>query len=192
LTIIVRPRPADRCKPGLFNTERMLDWPDGAVSAERSFRGDRWRFTYQADVLRAKRERMVRNLRRKREAGFTCRRALYVWVFWCPGVLGFAFRGWWLYLVGIGGKQYQGGGVKGNLAGELLQHVMELFPIPAANRFPLLGPPSADDCMPLFAREHRHGLRSGKPQGKAAVWAAVRGERVLEIHSRASMSESEQ
>lgn len=184
--IVIRPRPADRHKPELF-TERMLDWPDGAVSAERRGPGDRWRFTYRADLLRAKRERMERNLWQKREVGQVSRRALYLWVFWCPGITGFAFRGWWAYLIGVGGQRYQGGGVKGDLAADLLRRVMELFPIPAASRHPLWGSAAAYDWMPLFAQKYQCGMRSHKPQGKAAVWALVRDDYCMEIISRADV-----
>ena len=177
-TYVTRSRLRDRNAPGNI-TERMLSWPEDAVSASRRFPGEPWEFTYKSDILKAKRERMEQSLRNKREIGRVERRALYVWVFWCPGIGGFAFRGWWTYLVGIGGKRYHGHGVKGNVAGELMDKVMELFPV--ANPLPLFGPVDLHDWKPLFATQYQHGLWCGKPQGKAAVWAMVEGERVLTI-----------
>ena len=178
MIIVKRPKSRDRGKLKFF-TERMIDWPAEAVSAERQGPREPWRFTFRSDVLRMKRERMERNLAIKRESDLSCRRALYVWVFWCPGVAGFAFQGWWTYLTGIGGKRYHGGGVKGKVAEDLLSRIMQMFPVD--NPYPLLGPVSADEWMPLFARKHQRGLWCGKPQGKAAVWATVDNDRVLEI-----------
>ena len=85
----------------LDRMQLSIPWPEGGVSAYRRFPRDPWVFTTKADLLRRRRERMEANLRLKREYGIVQRRLLYVWVFWCPGVGGFAFRGWWISLVGI-------------------------------------------------------------------------------------------
>jgi len=191
VTIIVRPKPTDRHKPEFF-TERMLHWPDDAVSAVRWLPGDPWQFTFKADILRRKRERMEEALHFKRDFGRIGRRALFVWVFWCPGLGGFAFRGWWTYLIGLGGARYSAGGVKGGVGGQNLCRVMELFPV--ANPYPLLGPVDPYDWMPLFARKYQRGRWCGKPQGKAAVWATIQGEAVLEIlptRTHAALAETE-
>ena len=176
-TFIIRPRKKDRLRPG-FNAERMLDWPDDAVSAARRFPEDPWRFTYRSDVLRGKRERMEQALSLKRKPDLL-RRALYVWVFWCPGLGGVAFCGWWTYLIGVGGVRYHGGGTKGQVVGGLMGTIRSLFPV--TNPHPLFETIKDDEWMRRFARRHQRGRWSGRPQGKAAVWATVRGEHVEEI-----------
>jgi len=81
----------------LNRLQLSIDWPEGAISAYRNHPGAPWRFTTKSDILRRKRERMENNLRLKREVGVVERKALYVWVFWCPGINGFFYRGWWVY-----------------------------------------------------------------------------------------------
>ena len=170
MTIVVRPRPRDRSNPEFF-TERMFDWPDDAVSASREGVGRAWHFRTVGDVLREKRERMEAALRRKRQEGIVERWAVFVWAFWCPGIGGFAFRGWWLYLRGIGGDTLPAGGTKGSFGGDLLRRVRELFPVPGQQT--LYGPISDEDYAEAFAAKYRRGTDCGRPQGLAACWASI-------------------
>ena len=170
MTIIVRPKPRERGNPEFF-AEQMFDWPDDAVSASCEGVGRAWHFRTVGDVLREKRERMEAALRRKRQEGVVQRRAVFVWSFWCPGAHGFAFRGWWLYLRGIGGRDLPGGGNKGSLAGDLLRRVRELFPVPG--QLKLFGPIGKDDYAEAFALAYRRGAHCGRPQGLAACWASI-------------------
>jgi hypothetical protein len=84
-------------------------------------------------------------------------------------------------MVGIGREYYDGGG-KGSLGGDLLDQAMQMFPVD--NPRPLL-PLDHYEWMPLFAERYRRGTWCGKPQGKAPVWAEVKGGRVLRIIERA-------
>lgn len=157
--------------------ERAFDWPQGAVSARRNMDGS-VAFTTRDDLLRARREQMERCLWAKRECGVVSRRALSLWVFWCPGLAGFAFRGWWAYLQGVGGREVCGGGVKGNVAGAMLAELMQMFPVP--NPHPLL-PLSPYEWKPLFARHYQRGRHCRRPQGRAAIWADMRGDQVQRL-----------
>jgi len=182
--LVIRPKPNEReraVREG-WPSQTMLDWPEEAVSAMRRFRSEPWKFTTRADIRREKIERMEEALRRKRQPQ-TERRVLCVWVFWCPGIGGFAFYGWWAYFVGVGGKFYSGGGVKGDIAGTLLEQVRALFP---TGPRPLLAEADRpDDWMPRFARMHARGTRAGKPQGRALVWATVKGDVVVSVEGNA-------
>ncbi len=153
-----------------------LIWPDDAVAAYQSHEYAQWQFTLKSDILRDKRERMERNLLTKREYGRTEIRALYVWVFWCPGISGI-FEGLWTYIVG-NAREYHGGGYKGNLAGQMLAKVMDMFPVD--NPRPLFQLEHRE-WMPLFVKKYQRGKWCGKPQGKAAVWARVYGGQLREI-----------
>ncbi|HIJ71676.1 MAG TPA: hypothetical protein HPP87_09985 [Planctomycetes bacterium] len=156
-----------------------IDWPEGAVSAYRETPFSRWEFVLRSDVLKRKREKMERCLWWKREYGTTKIRALYVWVFWCPGVSGF-YKGWWSYLVGIG-RDYHGGGLKRQLSEKLFRRAMELYPIDGQHDIW----PDRSKWMRWFARRYQQGVWCGKAQGKAAVWCEVRGDHVNRIISRA-------
>jgi len=179
MTVIVRAKPRDRNKPESL-TEHMIRWPsDDAVSAWREHGRCEWTFTTTGDILRAKRERMERSLYWKRESGVVRRRAVCVWSFWCPGIAGFAFCGWWMYLKGVGGETIHAGGVKGDLSGDLLERVRELFPVPG--QLGLFGPPHDEDYAEAFARRYQRGTHCGKPQGMAKCWARMRGGYVLAL-----------
>lgn len=167
-----------------IDVERLpkLIWPEGSVSASQDHLYAPWQFKFKSDILREKREEMERAIEWKRESGSVQRRALYVWVFWCPGISGF-YEGWYTYLVGIG-QEYGGGGHKGDVKGRLMDQVVDLFPVYDK---PLFGWDweSREEWMLAFVRRHRRGTRSGKPQGKAPVWAEVRDGDVRNIISRA-------
>jgi hypothetical protein len=115
---------------------------------------------------------------------------MYVWVFWCPGVggfafSGFAFKGWWLYLIG---RNYSNGKYMGF---ELTKKIMDLFPLVEANLF---GPPDEEKWKREFVKQFPRGLWCGKPQGKALVWAEVsrygieKLERTEWVHDRGDLA----
>lgn len=152
-------------------------WPDDAVSVHRDHVYAPWQFTTKADIRRGKRERMEQSLWMKREYGVTHIQPLYVWVFWCPGLFGFAYRGWWLYLIGRGietGRYFE--------SSELCLKVMELFPLIEPT---LYGPPDIKEWKAEFVRRYQRGLWCGKPQGKAPIWAEVKGTSIKKILGRA-------
>lgn len=151
-----------------------IPWPEGGISASRgmTLQGmSPWSIFTIGDKLRQKREKMEENLRRKREYAVVRRVPLYVWVFWCPGVSGFIFRGWFTYLIGVSFEANVN--FKGGLPA-MQRRLMELFP--------LTEPGLWDDCdervfdrwQKEFVKRYPRGLRLGKPQGKAPVWAEVR------------------
>jgi len=160
-------------------TEKQLQpivWPEDAVSAHREHMYAPWEFTTKADILRGKRERMEHNLWWKREYGVTHIQPLYVWVFWCPGFFGFAYRGWWLYLFGrgISSNKYQ--------EGDIFSQLMELFPLIEPT---LYGPPDIKEWKAEFVKRYQRGYWCGKPQGKAPIWAEVKGTSIEKILGRA-------
>jgi hypothetical protein len=158
----------------------QLIWPEDAVSAYREHIYDPWQFITKTDILQRKREKMKNRLWMKREYGVTQRRALYVQVFWRPGFFGFAYRGWWITLVGIdidfGCKYFQWK--------DMCQNLLDLFPLIDK---PLFGPDWRDweRWKKEFVKKYQRGYWCGKPQGKAPVWAEVQGRYVQRILSRA-------
>ena len=160
-----------------------LIWPDDAVSATQEHPYAPWKFTTRSDVLRARKERMQHQLWWKRDYGTTEIRALYVWVFWCPGAFGFAFRGLWTYLVGIG-RKYNGGGIKGNVVGRLLDEVISLFPLVDKPLFPDWR--YYNQWQEEFIKKYP---TRKKRSGKAPIWAEVEGNQVIKILSRAQVAQ---
>lgn len=156
---------------------KPIIWPEDAVSAYREHSYAPWKFTTKKDILREKRKSMEQNLWFKREYGVTQKRPLYVWVFWCPGISG-VFEGLWTYIVGLG-RDYHGGGYKGQVDGHLLDDIMRLFPV--CNLFPV----SHDQWQEEFIKKYRRGTHCGKPQGKAPIWAEVKGDSIVRILGRA-------
>lgn len=155
---------------------KPIVWPEDAVSAHREHQYAPWEFTTKADILRGKRERQKQRLWMKREYGVIHRRALYVWVFWCPGIYGIFYRGWHIYLIGRGvesGKYFKGS--------ELCSQVRSLFPLAQS----LYGPPDIEEWKAEFVKRYQRGLRCGKPQGKAPIWAEVKGSSIEKILGRA-------
>ncbi len=153
---------------------KPIVWPEDAVSAHREHMYAPWEFTTKADILRGKRERMEHNLWWKREYGVTHIQPLYVWVFWCPGINGIFYRGWWLYLIGrgISSDKYQ--------EGDIFSQVKELFPLIGTTLFP-----DIEEWKVEFAKRYQRGLWCGKPQGKAPIWAEVKGTCIEKILGRA-------
>ena len=161
---------------------KPIEWPEDAVSAYRPHIYAPWQFTTKTDIKRMKRESMEHNLWWKREYGVTHRKPLYVWVFWCPGISGF-FEGLWTYIIGLG-REYRGGGYKGDLSGHLLDEVMRLFPL--VDR-PLFPPDYQyyESWRRAFIKKYQRGRWCGKPQGKAPIWAKVKGSSIIKILGRA-------
>ena len=159
---------------------KPIVWPEGAVSAHRRYSGAPWEFILKSDILRAKRERMERNLWWKREYGVIHRRPLYIWVFWCPGVGGFAFRGWWTYIIGRGVEH----GGKRSVATEPILRAMELFPVIEPRLFEEDWQ-QRERWMKEFVKRYRRGKWCGKPQGKAPIWAEIEGSSIVKILGRA-------
>ncbi len=167
-----------------FDSIPKLVWPEGAVSASQKHMYAPWEFIYKSDILKAKKEGMEQNLWWKRQYHTTEIRALYVWVFWCPGISGF-FKGLWTYFVGIGGD-YRGGGYKGEVSGSLLDDVMDLFPLVDKPLFTKNNNvwEYHNEWQQRFVRKYQRGKWCGKPQGKAPVWAEVEEGSVKKIIGR--------
>lgn len=139
---------------------------------------DRKVYTWD-DVKQRRRKRQKQILERKRKPyGLIQKKPLYVWVFWCPGISGI-FEGLWTYFVGLG-RDYHGGGYKGQVAGGLLDEVMRLFPV-CNSLFPV----SRNQWEEEFVKKYTRGKHCGRPQGKAPIWAEVQGSSVLRILGRA-------
>jgi len=171
-----RKRAYDHLKSLGYRDEELkpIEWPDDAVSAYRDNRHATWKFTTIADILRRKIEKMERNLRWKREYNIIEKRPLYVWVFWCPGISDFFFKGWWIYLIGREISECVGERKDNNIIKKLL----ELFPLIEPNLF---GWRDILKWKRKFVHNYRCGCWCGKPQGKAPVWAEINGDRVLRI-----------
>jgi len=182
-----RRRAREYLKEAGIEVERLqpLIWPKDAVSAFREHMYAPWEFKYKSDILREKQERMEGHLWWKREYGIVQRKPLYVWVFWCPGINDCFFKGYWTYFVGLG-KDYHGGGYKDDIVGKLLEQVIKLFPLVETDLF---GNFNYDLWQRRFIEKYQRGIWCGKPQGKAPVWAEVKGGNVEKILSRAEWPE---
>lgn len=167
-----------------------FDPPDDAVSASRKTSlGDYyqpWVYTTKADVLRKKRERKEENRQFvlwQEESNIIRRKPLYVWVFWCPGISGI-FEGWWTYIIGSG-IEYGGRYCDDS---DLIYQAMELFPVIEQTEPTLFGIvhdwEQREIWMEEFAKRYQRGTRSGKPQGKALIWAEVKGNSIQRILGR--------
>ena len=162
----------------LHRIQLSIDWPPGAVSAYRNHPDAPWRFTTKSDILKERRERGEKILRLKRKDGVVERKALYVWVFWCPGVNGFFYRGWWVYLIG---KDYESGKYLERDT-EIISQLMKLFPLVEPDMF---DGTSIEKWKRKFVKQYQRGLHCGKPQGKAPVWAEMRNGTLERILTRA-------
>lgn len=124
-------------------------------------------------VMERRRQQQRARLKQKRSNYDVIeRKPLYVWVFWCPGIGGFAYRGWWLYIVGRGidsGKYLE-------RDTRTVLRLMELFP---------LGTPDIEKWKMEFVKRYQRGCWCGKPQGKALIWAEVKGSYIKNILCRA-------
>jgi len=163
----------------------LLVWPDDAVSAHKPHMYAPWQYITKSDLLRERREHMESRLWWKREQGVVRRVPLYVWVFWCPGINDFIFRGWWTYLIGLKGD-YHGGGYKGDVTGDLFNQIKELFPVVDPTLFGVEEDWKEEErWMKEFAKRYQRGKWCGKPQGKAPIWCEVQGNDIVKILSRA-------
>jgi len=154
-----------------------IEWPDDAVSACRSHKGDEWKFTLKSDILREKINRMNKCLRLKRELGLVRRLPAYVWVFYVPGAI---FSGWWTYLIGRGCEH----GGKYQVDTDLICQAMEMFPV--VKTHPVLFDSEYEfekkkRWQKAFAKRYQCGTRGGKPQGKAPIWVEAKGNCIIKI-----------
>lgn len=151
------------------------NWSPHVVARIQEHPNGPWRSVTKDDVRHRKIEKMNRHLYWKREYGLVQTRPLYVWVFWCPGISGFAFRGWWLYLIGIGISEGK------YLRDSLKSQVLELFPLVEPDIFTGY---NFEKWKKEFVRRFPKGTHCGKPQGKAVIWAEVKGERIERLLRR--------
>ncbi len=175
-----RQRAKEYLKSQGYPVEKLqpLIWPDDAVSAYREHPYAPWKFTTKTDILRQRREHMEHHLWWKREYRVTQRRALYVWVFWCPGIFGFTYQGWWLYI--IGGDYECGKYLEQDE--KIVSRLMELFPLVEPKLF---GPPDISKWKKEFVKRYQRGYWCGKPQGKSPIWAEVQGGSIRKLLNRA-------
>ena len=104
-----------------------------------------------AMVMERRRQRQSARLKQIRSNyGVTYRKPLYVWVFWCPGINDFIFRGWWTYLVGTE-YDYHGGGYKGQIDGRIMDDLLRLFPLTEPNLFEI----NWDEWMERFVKKYQ-------------------------------------
>lgn len=143
------------------------------------------------EVKQRCRERQKAILERKRSSyGQIQKKPLYVWVFWCPGINNFIFRGWWTYFMGLG-RDYHGGGYKDEVAGKLADDLLQLFPLAEPALFGLKEDwQEREKWMKEFAKRYQRGYCCGKPQGKSPIWAEVQGSNVIRILCRAEWPKS--
>ncbi len=166
---------------------KPIEWPDDAVSAHRSHRGEPWQFTTKGDLLREKQQKTRRNRQFERDRWRNHqleikRKRAYVWVFYVPDEM--IFGGWWTYIIGCG---FSCGSKKGM---SFMKEVMELFPAVKPVKQPLLFETRADwygeeEWMIEFAKQYKRCTRNGKPNGKAPVWVDVQGDAIVKIIGQA-------
>lgn len=182
MTVIwTRPRTRERAaERGPFDILASQFGPDVARATKDEH--GRWRTVTWAEVGRQKRARQRRQLERRRCVAGTEIRPIYVWVFHCPGVAGFAYYGWWVYLIG---RDYSYGKYLERDA-RLMDRLMDLFPL--GNRTLYGWDISIDTWKRRFARKYccrdangRPRKHAGRIQGKAIVWASFYSGHVAEI-----------
>ena len=174
-----RKRAKEYLKSAGYDLERIqpLIWPEDAISAHRDSIYEPWQFTTKSDVYKAKQKRMESHLWWKREYEVICRKPLYLWVFWCPGINDFFYKGWWIYLIGNGGISES---VKLDKNDKIGSQIMRLFPLVETTLF-------QDNYSYVkkwkskFVKQYHRGKWCGKPQGKAPVWAEVEGRKIVNI-----------
>lgn len=164
----------------LHRMQLSIPWPLDAISAIREHHSEPWQFFKISDLLRDKRKRMENRLWMKREDHTVHRICLYVWVFWCPGIFGFAFRGWWTYLIGQGISE-------GKFLGHKMKmRLMELFPLVEPTLFES---GSYEQWQIEFVKRYQKGSHCGKPQGKSPLWAEVTGKSIEKLLERTEWPE---
>jgi hypothetical protein len=159
----------DRHEGGFVPDSFFRRFGEDTASVSRGPDGKLHVTTY-TDIGRRKKGQQRENVTRKTASQHT-RRAGYLWVFHCPGAFGFAFAGWWAYLVWIGGTSDK------HNAKDIERWGMNLFPMP--DLFP-----APQKWAQWFAKTHQHGSHCGKPQGKAFVWIEFEGARIKQVTSR--------
>ena len=118
------------------------------------------RMVSYADLLKARKEKQAAHLKYLLDLPPT-RWAGFVWVFWTPGIGGFAYRGWWAYLRTL--KDDTALNFRG-LDTDLIQQAMSMFP---CGTLPI--PENLEQWMVAFATQFRHPGAFSK-QGLARVW----------------------
>lgn len=182
-TVVVRNKEAEINADHIFHgLQCSIPWPNNAISAYREHPGKPWTFYTTADVLAAKLEKMKNRLYFKRECDNVKRVPAYVWVFFCPGVGGFAYRGWWLYIKGRNINE----GFR-TLQSETIKKVMELFPLVQPSLFCKFSEYDEDveRWKREFVKKFPRGKWCGKPQGKSPVWAEFKNGRFVRLIERA-------
>jgi hypothetical protein len=183
-----KPNPSPRWLPEEFWTRFG---PDTAI-VDTNYEPPRVA-TY-ADLGRRKRQKQDDNLRSNRRPSWCGpnRRAIYVWVFHCPGISG-VYEGWWTYLLWRGGDS----GKYLDRDEKIIRQLMELFPLAGTTLF---GPALTHRQWQVrFARafccRHPDGTprkHAGRIQGKALLWAEFHGDSFWRILGRAYLpSQSE-
>ena len=182
-TLVIR-NPEAESDPGhiFHRLHKSIPWPDGAISANRDRIDREWQFTTKAGIRAEKKKKMEQRLWLKREYKVTKRVPLYVWVFWCPGINNFFFRGWWTYLIGRGISEVVS---ESRYVGESRDlEIMELFPLIHPRLFGEYTCGEKEKWRIKFAKRYQRGLWCSKPQGKAPVLAEVEGTRIIRILGR--------
>ena len=156
--------------------------PEDAVSAYQRSMYEPYKYTTKDDILREKRKYMEQHLWLKREAGVIYRRPAYVWVFWCCGVSGLFYKGWWIYLIGRGISTS-----KYFTQSPLFFRILELFPLVERNLF---GHSDINKWKAEFVKRYQRGYWGGKPQGKAPIWVEVKEGRIERILGRGQWHKS--
>lgn len=181
-TVVCRPR---KNTPLTFLGKMIndaIDWPDNAISAYRNHPHEPWKFKTTEDIRNQKIERMKDRLWMKRKYDVIERRAICVCVFYCEGLFGFAYRGWWLWLKGL----HWDGGKYISRDEKITSKLMELFPVAEPTLF---GPPTVGEWMEAFLKHFQREVRRGKPYASAPVWAEFRNGRLERIVERAKWPE---
>jgi len=184
------PTRRDRSDVPAFITDSFFErfGPDTAIVV-KDCRGQYTATTF-ADIGREKRERQADILHRIRT--FSCEesvRPMYVWVFWCPGIGGFAYRGWWTYLIWRGGDS----GKYLDRDEKIVRQLMELFPMGEPTLF---GSASTHrqwqvHFAKVFCCRNPDGTprkHAGRIQGKALLWAEFNGAHLHRIIGRAYLT----
>lgn len=196
LLIDLPPEAESRFNPNTFMPRKFLEHFRGLVKKElrssvlvpppnvAGYESDgyyRRAVTWAMIMERRRRQQAARLEQIRSDYDITYRVPLYVWVFWCPGISDCFFKGWWTYFVGHG-RDYRGGGYKGQVEGSLFDEIMKMFPVKNPHSLFAL---DEDEWMQLFAKQYQRGKWCGKPQGKAPIWAEVCGGSVGRILGRA-------
>jgi len=166
----------------------------GADTAIVDTNWDPPRITTWSQVGEEKRRRQAERLERKRTSYCAENvRPIYVWVFHCPGIGGFAYMGWWTYLVWRGGDS--GKYLSHNK--EMIRQLMDWFPMSDKTLFG--SALTHEQWQKRFARafccrnpDGSPRKHAGRIQGKALLWAEFHGSCLWRIIGRAFLPQRTQ